>query len=148
MSDIPRRHDPRGEPHWNPITRLDEIALAVDSQVEALFDMYERLDEARDTPYMLDDVMMDRTIELHKGMLDDAWVFEEQLERWNREELTEAQKNEVERLTDQMATYRTICHEALKLAGELKKGTIDRILRMNDDGTGIIVVMKKTALLN
>jgi len=148
MPETPRKKDPRGEPRWNPITRLDEIALAVDSQIDALFDMYENLYESRDTPYMLDDALIDRAIELYREILDDAWVFEEQLERWNREKLTKAQKSEVERLTEQMMIYRKVCHEALKLAGELKKGTIDRILRMNDDGTAMLVVMKKTAMLN
>lgn len=148
MPETPRKEDPRGEPRWNPITRLDEIALAVDSQIDALFDMYENLYESRDTPYMLDDALIDRAIELYTEVLDDAWVFEEQLERWSREKLTKAQKSEVERLTEQMMIYRKVCHEALKLAEELKKGTIDRILRINDDGTAMLVVMKKTALLN
>ncbi|MHC9542797.1 MAG: hypothetical protein AB9903_25070 [Vulcanimicrobiota bacterium] len=148
MPETPRKEDPRGEPRWNPITRLDEIALAVDSQIDALFDMYENLYESRDTPYMLDDALIDRAIELYTEVLDDAWVFEEQLERWSREKLTKAQRSEVERLTEQMMIYRKVCHEALKLAEELKKGTIDRILRINDDGTAMLVVMKKTALLN
>lgn len=148
MPETPRKKDPRGEPRWNPITRLDEIALAVDSQVDALFDIYENLYESRDTPYMLDDALIDRAIELYREILDDAWLFEEQLNRWSLETLTRPQKIEIERLTEQMSIYRKVCHEALKLSEELKKGTIDRILRMNDDGTAMLVVMKKTALLN
>jgi len=148
MQDRQRKKDPRGEPKWNPISRLNNIALAVDSQVDALFDMYEHLDELRDTPFMLDDALIDRATQLYREILDDAWVYEEQFRRWSREKLTRWQKIEIERLRGQMTIYRKVCHEALKLASELKKGTIDRVFQLSDDGKAMLVVMKKTALLN
>lgn len=147
MSDKKRRDDQRGEPQWHPITMLEMIAMVVDKQVESLEEGYDNLNEARDKPHVLNDAIVDRAIELHTKVLDDAWVFEEQLARWKGEELTEVQKKEIGRFTEQMVKYRELCEKALALAQELKKGTIDSILRMSDEEVAMAVMMGKLMLL-
>jgi len=146
MSDRKQKKDERGEPQWHPITMLPMIAMAVDGQVKALEEGYGGLKEAREKPYVLDDATVNRTIKVHEKTLDDAWVFEEQLARWSREELDGPQRQEVERLTGQMAKRCEICRKVIELAQELKKGTIDRIMRMSDKEVAMAVMMGKLKL--
>lgn len=135
-----------GEPQWHPITMMPTIAMAVDNQVESLEEGYDNLNEARDKPHVLNDAIVDRAIKIHTEILDDAWVFEEQLARWENEALTEVQRKEIGRLTDQMVKYRELCEKVLVLAQELKKGTIDSILRMSDEEVAMAVMMGKLTL--
>jgi len=145
MSDRKQR-DERGEPDWHPITMLPMIAMAVDGQVNALEEGYGNLKRARVKPHVLDDATVERTIKVHQKTLGDAWLFEEQLARWGREELDGAQRKEVERLTGQMAKYREICTNVIELAQELKKGTIDSIMGMSDEELAMAVLMGKLKL--
>ncbi len=128
MSDRKRAGDPRGEPHWHPLTELPWISALMDEQLDALEDSYSAMNEVRQTPYELDDALVDQSMGLLQGTLDDAWVFDEQLARWKKEELNEEQEEEVERLIRVMAKSRELCEQGLELARELKKGTIDRVM--------------------
>lgn len=56
----------------------------------------------------------------------------QQLERWRRERLSDAQAREVARLGEVVAKTRPVIAAILALADELKKETIDAVLRMSD----------------
>lgn len=133
----------RGEPTWQPIEKMSVIASMIDRKVIDLEDLYDNLDRAKEKPHVLDDATVNRTIELHEKVRDDAGLFDEQLARWRREGLTEGQSREVERLAGQMVRYRELCEKILTLAKELKKGTIDSILSMSDADLAMAVLTGK-----
>jgi len=87
-------------------------------------------------------------INLTCTLLEDASLYDEQLSRWKKEQLSDSQRQEVERLTKQMETLREVCEEILSLAVELKEGTIDRILEKSDIEIALEVLTGKLKLPN
>ena len=81
---------------------------------------------------------VDHVIRVFTTQRDDLALFDEQLRRWGIEpKLTSAQSAEITRLQKQMATLRQINTNVLALAQELKKGTIEQILGMDDAELGL-----------
>lgn len=75
---------------------------------------------------------MDRIKRVYSENLDMQWVFEEQLARWKRGNLSASQRKEVGRLVDVAARLRKVVTEVLDITMELREGTIDRIMEKSD----------------
>jgi hypothetical protein len=127
----------RQQPQWKPIGMLPTLAQHIDGMLEADREQYETLLEARDKPYVLDDVTVSRVKQAFTRQRNDFWLFEEQLKRWQSGPLTEAQGREVARLVDQMKKIRENNAKVLKLAEELSKGTIEKQMAKSDEQVGM-----------
>ena len=101
------------------------------------------MEKARAEPYILDDHTVARVLKVFSTEADDMSLFEEQLARWKKEPLTSAQADEVARLTVQLAKHRNVAASILSLAEQLKKGTIDTVLRKDDAELAIQVLSGK-----
>ena len=124
-------------PNWQPITRLPLIVSVVDGMLEAAEEQYQRLQAARPTPHVLDDATVARVITVYTTQRDDLWLFEEQARRWQGEPLTPTQREEINRLTSQVARLRTVLDAILTLSAELKAGTIEQVLAKSDLQLGL-----------
>jgi len=131
------------KPNWQPLSMMPTIASIIDEEVANFEDLYKNLGEARKKPHVMDDQIIDRAINNHRKYLEGAWVYDEQLSRWKKENLTEKQSREIERLTSQMLKYRKMCEEIIAVSEEIKKGTINRILEMSDEEVAIAVLTGK-----
>jgi hypothetical protein len=120
------------EPRWNPISRLPMIATAIDEMFGMAEEQYGNLQQARERPHVLDDYTVGRVIKVFTEQSNDLWLYEGQLARWKKDELTTAQRQEVERLDGQLTKLREVIAAILALAGELKGGTIESILAKSD----------------
>ena len=120
------------KPNWQPLSMIPTILSIIDGKVENFEDFYKNLCEARKKPGVMDDMTIDRTIKNYKKYLDDVWVYDDQIIRWKKQQLTEIQSRDLERLTEEMVKYRKLCKEIIEVSEEIKKGNIDRILEMND----------------
>lgn len=116
---------PESTPNWHPISTLPMIASLLDGQLKDIEKQYQSLVKARDQAYLLDDDTVDRIRKVYSENLDQQWVFEEQLSRWRRGNLSSSQRQEVDRLVEVVARLRKIVTDILDLAVELRKGTID-----------------------
>jgi hypothetical protein len=126
------------QPQWQPITMLPRLSSHIDGMVQADQEQYETLLEAKPKPYVLDDATVGRVIHAFTTQRDGLALFDEQLHRWSAEPaLTSAQSAEITRLQKQMATLRHINTEVLALAEELKKGTIEQVLGLDDAELGL-----------
>lgn len=103
---------------------------------------YATLLQVRDKPHVLDDATVERSIKLHTEQLEFTWVFREQLDRWYRTDLTTHEREEIDRLFDQLERLRKVLTNILALADELKEGTIDKILTKSDLDLGIEVLLR------
>lgn len=119
-------------PNWQPISTLPMFAFIIDGMLREDQEQYKNLLEAKDKPHVLDDATVDRVISVYNTHLEDASIFDEQLSRWKKGKQTSSQREEVERLTQQVEQLRKVCQQILALAAELRKGTIDRILEKSD----------------
>lgn len=131
------------KPNWQPISMIPMIASIIDGEVENFEDLYKNLCEARKKPHVMDDITVDRAINNHKKYLEEAWVYDEQITRWRKENLTEEQRREIERLAGQMTKYRKMCEDIIAVSEEIKKGTINRILEMSEEELAMAVLTGK-----
>ncbi|MBK7917875.1 MAG: hypothetical protein IPJ94_16775 [Chloroflexi bacterium] len=92
--------------------------------------------EARPKPHVLDDAIVDRALRLYQAQLEDIALHEQQMRWWLAEPLTEAQRFQVNDLLTKLAVLRDLNLALLDLLAELKQGTIDSILAMDDEELG------------
>ena len=130
------------QPHWQPISQLPLIARHIDGMLESAEEQYQALQLARPKPHMLDDYTVGRVIDVFTTQQNDLWLFEEQLRRWKTGQLTTAQHGEVERLTGQMTKLRQAIANILRLADELKQGTIEKVLAKSDAELGLEFLLR------
>jgi len=116
----------KGTPNWQPISALPTIAFIIDGMLHDSQEQYSTLLKARSKPHVLDDEIIDRVFKVYNTQLEDASLFDDQLSRWKKGELTLSQRQEVQRLTGQLEKLREVSQNILSLAEELKKGTIHR----------------------
>ena len=131
-------------PHWQPLAALPRIASMIDGELADGQEHYATLLAVRDRPYVLDDATVERSIKLHTEQRDFLGVFAEQLARWRNERPTDTQRRELDRLEGQLERLRKVLNAILKLAEELKQGTIERVLAKSDLELGLEALLRMT----
>ena len=136
----------RHQPQWQPLSMLSTFGPHIDGMLEADQEQYATLLEAKPKPHVLDTATVDRVISVFTTQRDDLALFDEQLRRWGIEpKLTTEQRAEITRLKKQMAALRQVNTDMLKLAGELRTGTINTILEMDDAELGLRALLGETS---
>jgi hypothetical protein len=125
------------QPQWQPISMLPTIATHIDGTLEAAQEQYETLLPAKARPHALDDYTVNRVKKVFTEQKNDLWLFEEQLKRWQSNQLTGEQRKEVERLQGQMKKLREQVKTILDLADDLSKGTIEKVMAKSDAELGL-----------
>ena len=131
-------------PHWQPLAALPLIASLIDGELADGQEHHATLLSVRDRPHVLDDATVERSIKLHTEQRDFLWVFAEQLARWRNEHLSDAQRRELDRLERQLGRLRAVLDAILKLAEELKQGTIEQVLAKSDLDLGLEALLPIT----
>ena len=86
---------------------------------------------------MLDDATIDRVEQVHTEQMEFVDIYTQQISRWRTEKPSAAQARELDRMETQNQQLREVTADVLALAGELRKGTIDRIMGMSDLELGL-----------
>lgn len=133
-------------PNWQPLSALPLVAHIIDGSLSSNEEQYQTLLQAKDRPYILDDALVARVIRLYTEQQDDHWVMEEQLARWKKLNLSEAQRQEIERLEGQLARDKELIEAVLELADELKEGTIEKMLGKDDAELGLEELLRQLGL--
>jgi hypothetical protein len=120
------------------------VAHLIDEGLAEAQEHLETLQEARNEPHLLDDATIARVHAVFGEEVDLLAIYEQQLERWRREPLSDADAREVARLGEVVAKTRPVVAAILTLADDLKKGTIDAILRMSDLEVGLRYLKHRT----
>ncbi len=126
------------EPHFHPISALPRIASHIDGWLKECLETHRVLVDA--PAYTLDDATVQRIVRVYGDHKDDLALFEEQLRRWRASALTVVQREQVERLTTQLARIRAAVDAVLDLAEELRRKTIEALLRKSDLEVGMELV--------
>lgn len=130
------------QPRWQPISILPTLAHHIDGMLVADREQYETLLEAKPKPYVLDDATVNRVIGAFTTQKNDFWLFEEQLRRWKSGQLSDQQRQEVDRLVEQMRLLRENNEAVLLLANELQQGTIEKQLAKDDAELGLDFLLR------
>ncbi len=123
--------------NWQPISQMPLIAGMIDGALDDTRDHVGTLNEARALPHVLDDATIDRIERVHTEQLEFVDIYDRQISRWRIEKPTADQIRELDRMEAQNRQLRDVTMEVLALAGELRKGTIDRIMGMSDLELGL-----------
>ncbi len=124
---------------------LATIASLIDEGLHDAREHYATLLEARPKPHVLDDATIERTKRVHGKGLDWCGVYDQQLERWSGQRLTDAQRREITRLQSVNQQLRSVLTQILELAEELARGTIERQLAKSDLELGLEYLLRGAA---
>ena len=129
---------PHDEPvNWQPLSQMPLISSMIDTALEDTREHLSTLAEARERPHVLDDATIDRTEQVHSEQLQFVGIYAEQISHWRSETQSPAQGRELDRMEEQNGRLRSVTADVLALAGELRKGTIERVMDMSDVELGL-----------
>ena len=123
--------------NWQPISQMPLISGMIDGALEDTRDHVGTLSEARARPHVLDDATIDRVERVHKEQLEYVDIYDRQITRWRAEKPSADQIRELDRMAEQNRQLGGATMNVLALAGELRTGTIDRIMGMSDLKLGL-----------
>jgi hypothetical protein len=75
--------------------------------------------------------------------MDYVEIYAQQISRWRKEKTSATQARELDRMDKQNQQLRALTADVLALAGELREGTIERVLGMSDLELGLRYLLGK-----
>ena len=128
-------------PQWQPIARLPLLTTLIDGMLESADEQYQTLQLARQRPHVLDDYTVGRVITVFTKQQKDLGLYDEQVQRWQAEALTDEQRGDLAHLVSHLQRLHTVIAAVLKLADELKAHTIEKVLAKSDEELGLEFLM-------
>jgi hypothetical protein len=123
--------------NWQPISQMMLIASMIDTALDDTREHLAALTKARAKPHVLDDATIDRVERVHTEQMEFVAIYTQQISRWRDEKPSASQTRALDRMATQNQQLRDVTADVLALAGELRKGTIERVLGMSDVELGL-----------
>ena len=123
-------------PRWQSISMLPVLAETIDGSLPEARETLANVRGGLGKPHVFDDRTVDRTIRLYTETLGMADVYGAQLGRWRGEAPDPAGLAEIDRLSAALPELEETARETVDAAGEIRKGTIDRIMELDDAALG------------
>ena len=120
------------EPNWQPISMLPILTESVGGMLSATEDQLVNLRAAQAKPHVMDDHTLNRVAKVYNEQLEHIELFEQQLYRWQKENLTADQATEVSRLLKQSIQLKAATKAVLEMAQSMGHNTIDKIMAMDE----------------
>jgi hypothetical protein len=117
---------------WYPIEKIGIFEQLTEGQLDSTEESYSSFLLCKDKPHVLDNVTVDRGITLMENQLEDADLMDNQIFKWKTDIHSEDYNKRVSILKDKNKRFRKLSERCLNLCKELKKGTINTILDMED----------------
>jgi hypothetical protein len=129
--------------NWQPISFLSQISNMIDGMLNAAKETYEPLRQIK----VHDDFTIKRIFEVTGQQVEDEWMYDNQLKRWQVvPDLEPLQRNEIQRLQRQMLELKKVNRKILSIAGVHKEKTIEKLLGKSDGELGLDFLMGKLKL--
>jgi hypothetical protein len=123
--------------NWQPISQMMLIASMIDTSLNDTREHLATLTKARAKPHVLDDATIDRIERVHSEQMEFVDIYTQQISRWRDEKPSASQARALDQMATQNKQLRDVTADVLALAGELRKGTIERVLGMSDVELGL-----------
>ena len=133
----------RPTPNWQPLSMLPMLADMVSGMLDEVETQLHSLRAAQQKPHVLDDYTVGRVLKVYREQQDFIWVYEAQLERWQTETLTTAQRQQAEQMATQLAQLKPGLSEILVIADDLKGKTIESVLGKSDEELALDILSGK-----
>jgi hypothetical protein len=129
---------PEEQVYWQPLGMIGVIADLLDGMVDESATQVNNFTAALAKPHVMDDATIDRALRLYGERVHFIEIYCEQLRRWRNEHHPDAkQRREIERLQSQTSRLREMNAHILRLAAEIRKGTINRVMEKSDLELGL-----------
>jgi len=120
------------EPNWQPITFLPTLVQWIEEALADTEEQFATYSAVRSKPHVLDDEIVERTARLYTEQLQFLHLYRQQLDRWNQGHPNGQQKQSIRELNQKISRCKELSQSILDLIEEIRKGTINRILEMDD----------------
>jgi hypothetical protein len=121
------------KPKWLPLGKIKTVRGYIDEELDNGRELLGTLLKARTKPHVMDDALLDRVTRVNKKKREDLWMYRGQMEHWlGDKRVSDVDKREIEGVDAQVKAMEETYAEMLSLADELRKGSIDRIMEMDD----------------
>ena len=104
----------------------------IDESMEHTEEQYKLFLKAENNPHILDDSTVNKALTLAEEDSIFIQVYKEQLNRWNKLNLTTIQQNRINRISEELEKYSILHEKYFALIKKISAGTIDKILVMED----------------
>ncbi len=123
--------------HWQPISQMPLISSMIDTALNDTREHLGTLSKAKDRPHVLDDATIDRVEQVHTEQMEFVDIYTQQISLWRDEKPSASQARALDQMATQNKQLRDVTADVLALAGELRKGAIERVLGMTDVELGL-----------
>ena len=128
--------------NWQPISQMPLIASMITASLNDTREHLGTLTKAKDRPHVLDDATIDRVEQVHTEQMQYINIYTQQIARWRTAKPSAVQSKELDRMEKQNQQLRDVTTDVLALAGELRQGTIERVLGMSDLELGLQTLLR------
>ena len=105
------------------------------------------LTKAKDRPHVLDDATIDRVEQVHTEQMEFVDIYTQQISRWRTEKPSAVSGTRTgPHGRSRTSSFADVTADVLALAGELRKGTIERVLGMSDLELGLQALLGRQSL--
>ena len=127
---------------WQPVREVPLVARMIDDALDDAREHLGTLAQARLRPHVLDEATIDRVERVHAEQMELVGICAQQIGRWRTETPSADQRRELDRMEAQNQQLRAATADVLALAGELRKGTMERTLGMSDLDLGLQALLR------
>ena len=117
---------------FREISWLPKLAQALDTYAENSKNQISALEKGLDQQFLLDEYVLERTIEAYGKALESYSLYNEQLNQWMSLNLSQDQLGEVQRLIDVNEIVRARNERIIDLCNQIKHGPTNRIMEEDD----------------
>ena len=122
----------KNQPNFHPITKALNILEIIRGMLDSSKQQLENMQEAKDKPHVLDDEIINRSIELYTAQNKDSDIFLQQCAIWRKGNLTEVQLYQVQEIEKTTHELTKTNNDILAIINSCKDYTIDKILAKDD----------------
>ena len=123
---------PRPTPNWQPLSMLPTFVEMVSAQLDEVETQRKTLRKAQKQPHVLADYTVGRVLKVYGEQQEFMWVYEAQIERWQKESLSQTQRQQLETMSQQLKQIKPGLVEILEIAEDVKDKTIESVLGKSD----------------
>lgn len=131
------------EQTFYPIDKLPMFESMISESIAYTKEQQDLYLQAISKPQVLDDSIIDRGVKVFKDQIEETTWNDRQIARWRTQVLTDSQRKRVNDYETNNRKYRVASQRGLDLLEELRKGTINRIMEMEDGELGFNVLLGK-----
>lgn len=127
---------------FKPLSYLPLVRSVSEQQLADLRKLRRDLNSARATPHVFDDATIERVIRVHTQTLEFVPYTLRQLDHWDAAQPSASDRATIQSVRVETTEIEQLVREVLALAQEIKAGTIDQILAMDEFELGWAALAK------